>query len=440
MAATIEAHTGVRRRRIIERARLTRLLDETSARVIMLVAPAGYGKTTLARQWLEDRPHGWYQGGVGSSDVAAVALGLAEAAETLLPEVGRRLREWLPTSGGPEDEVDVIERFLSEDFADWPDDAWFVIDDYQFLSSFASDDLARRLFAAGERRLLLTSRHRPAWASARELLYGNVFELGQSSLAMDVEEANAVLSAANPEAAGGLVALADGWPAVIGLAALMPNKITFEAGLPEELHDYFAEELFASLPEDTRSKLCRLALLPVASREGAEAMLGSEADATVAVARQAGMFTPRRGQEPTIHPLLQTLLVHKLRELPRAVAEDAVKNAAEFLIGTAAWDAAFSLISDFGHHDLLDLLLARAIVPLTKQGRLATLREWVDYAASREVSSAYCELAEAELCFRQGLHRRAATLALSALQSFSSEDLLRSHAHFLVGQTSYPTR
>ena len=37
--------------RIIERPRLIKLLDETDARTILLLAPAGYGKTTLARQW-----------------------------------------------------------------------------------------------------------------------------------------------------------------------------------------------------------------------------------------------------------------------------------------------------------------------------------------------------------------------------------------------------
>ncbi len=36
-------------RHIIKRPRLTRLLDEAEARVLLLVAPAGYGKTTLAR-------------------------------------------------------------------------------------------------------------------------------------------------------------------------------------------------------------------------------------------------------------------------------------------------------------------------------------------------------------------------------------------------------
>ena len=43
----------VRRRRIIERPRLTTLLDQSQGRIKMLVAPAGYGKTTLARQWLD---------------------------------------------------------------------------------------------------------------------------------------------------------------------------------------------------------------------------------------------------------------------------------------------------------------------------------------------------------------------------------------------------
>jgi len=45
--------------KIIERPRLTRQLDECAARTILLVAPAGYGKTTLARQWLADKPHAW---------------------------------------------------------------------------------------------------------------------------------------------------------------------------------------------------------------------------------------------------------------------------------------------------------------------------------------------------------------------------------------------
>src|SRR5205814_1063644 len=49
--AGIETAVEAARRYIIKRPRLTRLLDNANARVLMLIAPAGFGKTTLAREW-----------------------------------------------------------------------------------------------------------------------------------------------------------------------------------------------------------------------------------------------------------------------------------------------------------------------------------------------------------------------------------------------------
>ena len=51
-ATTVRRAGKLQRRRIIERPRLIALLDESTARVRMLVAAAGYGKTTLAEQWV----------------------------------------------------------------------------------------------------------------------------------------------------------------------------------------------------------------------------------------------------------------------------------------------------------------------------------------------------------------------------------------------------
>src|SRR3989442_15836309 len=64
---------------IIKRPRLTKLLDESGARIILLVAPAGYGKTTLAREWLKEwrGPVAWFSSSTAAADVAALALGLA---------------------------------------------------------------------------------------------------------------------------------------------------------------------------------------------------------------------------------------------------------------------------------------------------------------------------------------------------------------------------
>ena len=88
--AGIETAVEAARRYIIKRPRLTRLLDNANARALMLVAPAGFGKTTLAREWVADRPHVWYRGTTATADVAALIAGLSTAISEVIPEVGAR--------------------------------------------------------------------------------------------------------------------------------------------------------------------------------------------------------------------------------------------------------------------------------------------------------------------------------------------------------------
>ena len=64
---------GGARRHIVERPRLTRLLEGVEAPIVLLVGPAGYGKTTLARQWLADKTYAWHAATGASADVAALA-------------------------------------------------------------------------------------------------------------------------------------------------------------------------------------------------------------------------------------------------------------------------------------------------------------------------------------------------------------------------------
>src|SRR5439155_13286058 len=110
--------------------------------------------------------------------------------------------------------------------------------------------------------LMIASRQRPAWATARRLLYGEIREIGRAALAMTTEEASIVLAGRRPvREVEGLAALADGWPAVIGLAALTGSAITELGGeVPETLHDFFAQELLNAFPPDLRTRLIRLAM------------------------------------------------------------------------------------------------------------------------------------------------------------------------------------
>ena len=83
MAASAAQPTVVRREsRIIERPRLIKLLDETDARTILLLAPAGYGKTTLARQWAKTFNGAvWVTLSGEDRDIAAIATKVARASD-----------------------------------------------------------------------------------------------------------------------------------------------------------------------------------------------------------------------------------------------------------------------------------------------------------------------------------------------------------------------
>ncbi len=82
----------LRRRRILERPRLIRALDRSRARVRMLVAAPGYGKTTLAEQWAaQGRRVAWIRARRSSADVAVLARQMAAAGAEILPGCDRRL-------------------------------------------------------------------------------------------------------------------------------------------------------------------------------------------------------------------------------------------------------------------------------------------------------------------------------------------------------------
>ena len=164
---------GVTRRRIIKRPRLTRLLDESGARIILLVAPAGYGKTTLAHEWLDERRATWYRCSPASADVAALAVGLAEATSQIVPGAGDRMRQRLRATDRPEEDASILGEMLAEDLAEWPEGAWLVVDDYHFATeSPVCEAFLGQLVLAEQLCVLFTSRRRPSWATARRRIYG----------------------------------------------------------------------------------------------------------------------------------------------------------------------------------------------------------------------------------------------------------------------------
>ena len=96
MVETITAAASPALDHIIERPRLIARLEEGGgSRVSVFAAPAGYGKTTLARQWSQRQngPVAWYRTTRASGDVAVLAAKLDELLASIAPDLPREPRQ-----------------------------------------------------------------------------------------------------------------------------------------------------------------------------------------------------------------------------------------------------------------------------------------------------------------------------------------------------------
>lgn len=410
------------RRRIIERPRLTRMLDASPVRVRTLIAPAGYGKTTLARQWTgtPERPAVWYVGGPASADVAALAAGIAKTGSELLPGCDKRIRQRLSVTKRPEDEVDVLAEIVSEDLAGWPEGTWLVLDEYQFAAeSPPADEFMGRVVDATSMPILIASRTRPGWATARKILYGEILELGRSALAMNDEEAHEALGARGEEAPG-LVALADGWPAVIGLAAASDEPLPED--MPAALYDFFAEELYQGFDRSVREGLWKLSLLASFDPSFAQVLLGDDAEVILDQAFTHGIISRSRNDALELHPLLREFLQRKLRSQPLDRTEAIARDVARVLLDYALWDEAFAVGTHLGVTAVVEDVISAGLDEALNAGRSASLRQWLEYATGKGLSAPLLDVAAAELALRDGRYFQAEILAANAASSATGLD------------------
>src|SRR6266508_3176222 len=296
--------------RHVRRPRVMALLDECRAPVIVLVAPAGYGKTTAALEWVEHRRTAWYQASSDAADVRALAAGLARAAARIVPGAGARVLRRLPVADDPEDAAPLLADLLAEDLQAWPADAWLVIDDYQELaSSVPCEELVGRLVELAPLRLLVTTRRRPRWTTARHLLHGTVADVLAEQLALTAEEAAAVLVGWPAEEVESVVERAEGWPVLIGLAAAAQRPAAPDGLASRELFRYFAEEVLRAVPAEIRSGMLAISLpARVDARLVRETLELRDGEATLQRLEDDGLLRDDGEGSLRFHPLLREFL------------------------------------------------------------------------------------------------------------------------------------
>src|SRR5437016_5688180 len=321
-----------------------------SARVTVVSAPPGSGKTVLLRSWIREagleESAAWVSVGPGERDPQQFWLSVLGALRRT--SAGSGLVR--PVTAAPDlDGWAIVERLL-KDLAPLAEPVWLVLDDVHELGS----DEARRqlellvMRAPDPLRFVLAARHDVRLGLHRLRLEGELTELRAADLRFSLAEARELLAAAGVElpgpALGMLYERAEGWAAGLRLAALSlaghddPERFAAEfSGSERTVAEYLLAEVLERQGEAVRRLLLRTSVLERVSGPLADVLTGrSGAERVLQELEEANAFVLRVDSTRSwfrYHRLFADLLHLELRRTEPGELRALHVTAAEWLAG-----------------------------------------------------------------------------------------------------------
>jgi LuxR family maltose regulon positive regulatory protein len=380
-------------------ALIDRLRQGASFRVMSVVAPTGYGKTTLLSQWAErnGQAFAWVSLDERDNDPKVLLTYVAEALDAVEP-IDERVFDAL-ASPGSSVPGSVVPR-LGSALASMTLPLALVLDDVHVLHDpecrAAMPVLADHVPDGSQ--LVLAGRDAPPLPIARLRAEGKVVEIGPRDLALTLTEASSLLREAGitlgRDDMAELHQRIEGWPAGLYLAALslreggsVGNPAAFFTGEHHLVSDYMQSEFLARLPVRQRAFLTRTAVLERMCGPLCEAVLDQPGPAaTLAdLARSNLLLVPldRHGEWYRYHQLFRDMLLAELRHLEPELILALRRRAAEWCARNDLPEEALEYSIAAGDVDAAARLVGGLAVPAYRQGRVTTLMRWFRWLDER---------------------------------------------------------
>ena len=381
-----------RRRGLVARPRLQeRLRVDADVRLVLVSAPAGFGKTTLLAEW-------FYESSTDRTGVAWVSLDPSDSEPSMfwscvvaalgrVVSAGSPVRELLDTSPFP---TELMIATLVNELVVSTDDVWLVLDDFHAVDN---RDIVQGIAALLDRvpshvHVVISTRVDPDLPLSRWRVRGELVEIRAAELRLSADESAAYL---NDVAGLGLaeedVAVleqrTEGWVAALQLAALsirghedVPGFISRFAGNDRYIVDYLVEEVLQRQPADVREFLSQSSVLNRLSGPLCDAVTGGQGGREMLAAlERANLFVvsldDRREWYRYHHLFADVLRARILNDQPERVAVNHLRASEWYELHDLTDDAVRHAIAaaDF---DRAAGLIERA-VPMVRRDRNDTL-------------------------------------------------------------------
>jgi LuxR family maltose regulon positive regulatory protein len=291
---------------LVARPRLAaRLKDALRHRLVLLSAPAGYGKTTVLAATLSDfpAPVGWVSLDAGDDDPGGFWMYVVSALQSVESDMCRPILDALQSPEPPP--LKWLMTSLVNSISGYGGDFILVLDDYHAIESPAIHEgvgfLCERL--PPQAHLVIASRADPPLPLARWRAKGGMAELRADDLAFTPEEAADFFEsftgiALEARDLATLESRTEGWIAGLKMAALslrgttdISRRITGLSGSNRHILDYLSEEVLDRLPLEVRQFLVDTSILDRLSGPLCDAVTGrNDGRAMLAGLESANLF------------------------------------------------------------------------------------------------------------------------------------------------------
>jgi LuxR family maltose regulon positive regulatory protein len=395
-----------RRRELVPRSRLVERLEAGLDRKLVLVsAPAGFGKTTLLSECAARcrLPISWLSLDERDNDLTWFWTYVIAALQTLDDGVGTTVLEALQTPQTLPNET-LLSQLINQ-IADLSEPLALILDD---LHAITNPQIHEQLVffvehAPAQMRLVVSSRADPPWPLARWRARGQVVELRTDDLRFTAAETAAFLHETmgldlSPEDVAALGARTEGWIAGLQLAALSMqgrDAVSFVrafSGSHRYILDYLVEEVLdrqapgiqefllqTSILERLTAPLCDAVRFGLAESHGTSR--GEDSQAILEQLEQANLFLVPLDDERRwyrYHRLFADLLRSRLQQ-------DHGERVSTLYRRASAWCETQGLISEAVGHALaagdierVARMARQNVLAMMDHGELRTMARWLD--------------------------------------------------------------
>jgi LuxR family maltose regulon positive regulatory protein len=385
-----------RRGDVLARPRLlNHLYDMVDRKLVLVSAPAGYGKTTMLIDFGHDLEHPvcWYTLDPSDRDPRTFVEHLVLSIQHRFPDFGKRTRQALAASpdlahGAP----GVINVLVNEMVDVIP--SWFVLvlDDYHWLGEAPEIGaiLARWLaYQTGQFLLIIASRTIPALPSIIQLAAKNeVGGLGLKDLRFSASEIQELLTQNYglhiPEReAEEMATQSEGW-----ITGILLTAHTMWQGILERLvqanisdqpvYEYLAQEVLYQQSPQVQNFLTASSILQEMSPALCQEVLGlAEAERFLALLEERNLFVTRlEGEWYRYHHLFQDYLQARLKREQESRWIELHRRAAHWFEGQGRPETAVHHYLAIGAGEDAARVMGAAARDMFVAGRLETLMAW----------------------------------------------------------------